>query len=597
MGLSIDEIREILKNPKHNKLIKKAVRHENRLRFHVESFLEASDISQPVTDFLEWAKCLLLKDKYNLFVSLFKFPTPVIQLTNSIFNDLKRIFDGKNPSENFQFTDTKFLDDWEWYMEEKLKRSEIWKKKAWNTMKTAINSIIIVDLPEDPTPGLPEPYIYFLGIENVIDFEYKNDIFEWIVFNQGKNETGKRIACFDDQYYRVLQLNEKGEITEVVIENAHNLNLCPASFFWSTELVQKYSELKKSPISPQLSNLDWLLFFSVSKRVLDLYAAYPVYSSYEVDCDFRNTENGDYCDGGFLRNEHNNYKVLRDGIVERCPVCSSKRFLGPGSFLEVPVPNINEPDLKNPVNITTIDGESLNYNVDEVKRLQDEITFSVVGVGDTIQTKQSLNERQVNANFESKVSVLNNLKRNFEEAIKWADNICCKLRYGESFLGNSVSLGTEFYVYSVDDLYDQYKQAKESGASNAVLDQIQDQIIETEYRNDSQKMQRMLILKHLEPYRHYTFNELMDLQHKELLNPELLEIKINFSTFVNRFERENTNIIEFAVQLEFNSKIDIITDKFKEYVRENSAWRQQTASTGSQTGPISGQTGPANPTN
>jgi hypothetical protein len=60
----------------------------------------------------------------------------------------------------------------------------------------------------------------------------------------------------------------------------------------------------------------------------------------------------------------------------------------------------------------------------------------------------------------------------------------------------------------------------------------------------------------------------MKLQEKQLLNQDSLKIKINFSTFVDRFERENMNIIEFGSQLDFDKKISIINEKFKEYVRE-----------------------------
>jgi len=317
-----------------------------------------------------------------------------------------------------------------------------------------------------------------------------------------------------------------------------------------------------------LANLDWLLFFSISKRHLDLYAPYPIYSSYEADCDFENNETGDYCDGGYLRDSNNQYKVHRDGTVSQCPVCAEKRLAGVGSFIEVPVPTKDEPDLRNPVNITTIDKSSLDYNVEEVKRLSEDIFTSVVGFGGDTQQKQSINEMQVAANFESKTSVLNNLKGNFEAARKFVDDTCCILRYGENFLSSSISMGTEFYIYSVDDLYAQFDKAKKNGGSDAELDAISEQIITTEYRNNPTQMQRMLILKQLEPYRHYTFDELMRLQEKTLLNKDLLQIKINFSTFVNRFERENTNIIEFGSQLEFDKKINIITEKFKEYVRE-----------------------------
>jgi len=235
----------------------------------------------------------------------------------------------------------------------------------------------------------------------------------------------------------------------------------------------------------------------------------------------------------------------------------------------VPVPSNGDPDLRNPVQITTIDKNSLDYNVEEVNRMKTEILHSVLGTGGEVQTKQSINEMQVSANFESKASVLNNLKANLEAAQKFVDDTCCLLRYGENYLGSHISFGTEFYIYSVEDLYNKYKMAKENGGSEAELDSIGNQIIETEYRNNPYQMQRMLILRHLEPYRHYTLDELIKLSEKQLLNTDLLKTKINFSTFVDRFERENTNIVEFGSQLEFDSKIKIILQKFQDYVREN----------------------------
>ena len=66
----------------------------------------------------------------------------------------------------------------------------------------------------------PEPYFYWLEIEDVIDYEMVNDTeFKWIVFRQ----PNRRIAAFDDTYIRVYQLNEKNEIASLVSEATHNL--------------------------------------------------------------------------------------------------------------------------------------------------------------------------------------------------------------------------------------------------------------------------------------------------------------------------------------------------------------------------------------
>ena len=60
--------------------------------------------------------------------------------------------------------------------------------------------------------------------------------------------------------------------------------------------------------------------------------------------------------------------------------------------------------------------------------------------------------------------------------------------------GASIDWGTDFYVLSIQELYDRYKYAKTNGASEAELDSLSNQIIETEYKNNPMQMKRMLIL-------------------------------------------------------------------------------------------------------
>jgi hypothetical protein len=568
MALELEEIKEHLKDQSKKSEISKAIKHENRLRFHTESYLSPSDLQQPVTDFLNWVKSLLPKDKYQVFLSLFSLPTPTVQLTGSIFTELERVFDGRNASVTYQFTDSELNDDWEEYRKDDLNYPEVWRKKGWDSVKTSINSVLIVDLPAESLNATPEPYFYFLDISKVLDYSTTGEDMDWIIFSQGD----KKIAVFDDASFRVFELDKNGQIIDTpVVDSPHDLGYCPAKFFWSTELNQKQPDLKKSPLTPQLGNLDWLLFFSISKRHLDLYAPYPIYSTYEADCDFANGETGSYCDGGFLRNEDEKYIVLgAENVLMKCPVCSDKRLAGVGTYIEVPVPESkDDPDLRDPVTITSIDRESLDYNVEEVKRLADEVFKHVVGSGGEVQQKKALNEIQVQANFESKTSILNSLKPNLEKARKFVDKTICKLRYGTRFIGASISMGTEFYIASTSELYEQYKTAKTNGASDAELDAINSKIIETEHRTNPVAMQRMSILKQLEPYRHFTFTDLMNLESRNLLSEDLLQVKLNFNIFVERFERENTNIIEFGSDIEFHTKIELINKQLLSYGTES----------------------------
>ena len=569
MALELSQIKEILQKPTKRQTIQKAVKMQKRLRFHTETNSSMSDINQQTNEFLNWVKDLLPVDKYNTFLHLFKFPLSTPAVVEDVYRELERVFYSRNSSSSYQFTDSELAEDWSQYKKNGLNEPDVWKTTAWKKMQVSPNSILVVDLPQVQMSSRPEPYFYWLEIDDVIDYStlrLNESQFEWIVFKQPEN----RVAVFDDLSIRLFQLNEKNEIQSLISEAKHDLGYCPARFFWSTKLNEKNIDIKKNPITKELSHLDWYLFFSISKQHLDLYAPYPIYSAYEADCNFENNETGDYCDGGFLRNSKGEYKIKSDGTVEKCPCCSEKRIAGPGSFLEVPVPNLSEgiADMRNPIQITTIDKDSLEYNVDECERLKNEIVVSVVGSGGTVSEKEAINETQVTANFESKTSVLNALKTNFELAQKFVEDTVCRLRYGKSFISSSISWGTEFYVFTVSELYNKFKLAKENGASNAELDAISQQILEVEYRNNPLVLQRMLILKQLEPYPHNTLDEVLKLYEKGLLDDKLVKLKINFSTLIDRFERENINIIEFASNRPMREKIDIINKKLLEYVAE-----------------------------
>ena len=248
--------------------------------------------------------------------------------------------------------------------------------------------------------------------------------------------------------------------------------------------------------------------------------------------------------------------------------CGDKRIAGVGSFVEVPIPGENQPDLRNPVQMLGVDTSSLEYNVKEVERLKENILRATVGVNDDFANTQAVNEKQVDAFFESQTTILTRIKKGFESAQQFIDETVCRLRYGNAFVSAKINLGTDFYVVTPTELRNKYKLAKESGASESELDALQNQIIETEYRHNPTQLQRMLILAELEPYRHLTRTEVVNLYEKQIIPVEAMQVKLNFANFVRRFERENTNILEFGTLIPYDKKISIIADKLREYAKE-----------------------------
>ena len=572
MGYDVAKIKEIIAENKRSAVLSRAKLHQMRIKFHtvkrVTSF-NSPYISIPLTQFLAMAENILPHDKFVLFKSLFRYPIKTNEITDVCFDKLSRIFDGRNPAFNYQFANSAQRDDWEQYRLNKLHEPDIWATKGWEFFKAEINSVLIVDVAREQTTELPEPYFYWLPIDDVIT--YKADPttgqMDYIVFRR-RDE----IIVLDDETYRVWDdKKHTGRIDGMPkIEATHDLGYCPARFFWNEPISLDDPDVKASPLSGELESLDWFAFFHISKRQLDLMGAYPILSGYEQSCDFTNAENGDYCDGGFLRDKQGRYRLDMAGLLLRCPKCGNKRIIGAGSFVEIPVPNEaeNQPDLRNPVQILNVDRNALDYNVAEQKRLREEIITAVVGQDEIVTDRDAFNEQQVRANFESVTTVLNRVKKGFEQAQQWVDETICRLRYGKYFISAKINYGTEFYLYSPDELRKRYAAAKDAGASESELDMMQNQILQTEYRNDPTQLRRMLVLAELEPFRHLSRKEVADLFNKKLVSETDLRIKLNFPNFVRRFERENTNILDFGSEIDYRKKIETIMAEFRRYADE-----------------------------
>ena len=263
MALELSQIKEILQKPTKRQTIQKAVKMQKRLRFHTETNSSMSDINQQTNEFLNWVKDLLPVDKYNTFLHLFKFPLSTPAVVEDVYRELERVFYSRNSSSSYQFTDSELAEDWSQYKKNGLNEPDVWKTTAWKKMQVSPNSILVVDLPQVQMSSRPEPYFYWLEIDDVIDYStlrLNESQFEWIVFKQPEN----RVAVFDDSSIRLFQLNEKNEIQSLISEAKHDLGYCPARFFWSTKLNEKNIDIKKNPITKELSHLDWYLFFSIS---------------------------------------------------------------------------------------------------------------------------------------------------------------------------------------------------------------------------------------------------------------------------------------------------------------------------------------------
>ena len=230
MGYDVAKIKKEIAENKRSAVLSRAKLHQMRIKFHtvkrVTSF-NSPYISIPLTQFLAMAENILPHDKFVLFKALFRYPIKTNEITEICFDKLSRIFDGRNPAFNYQFANTAQRDDWEQYRQTKLNEPDVWATKGWEFFKSEINSVLVVDVAREQTTELPEPYFYWLPIDDVIT--YKADPttgqMDFIVFRR-RDE----IVVLDDETYRVWDdRKHTGQLVGMPkVEATHDLGYCPA---------------------------------------------------------------------------------------------------------------------------------------------------------------------------------------------------------------------------------------------------------------------------------------------------------------------------------------------------------------------------------
>lgn len=500
-------------------------------------------------------RSVLPEDKAARLINLIQWPLASVDLTEGIFIELKRIFESQNSYQDYRFINPDYLQDWIEYNKDVFSVNGFIRGDLFDAFKTEINSIVVVDLPQEQNTSNPQPFAFVLSIEDVLEAKpIRGGGFEYVIYESDDRSLAYAI---DEASYMTYNLEKK----EIVSSSPHDLGYCPAHFLWDKVLDKKNPFDHKSPLTSSLGKLNWYLFFANAKNYNDLSSAFPIYIAYEQECDYSGTDG--VCENGFL-----------DGNPDKpCPACSTKSTIGPGSFLTVPTPlDREDADLnKNPVSKVDVDSASLEYCSNTVVALAEEIRKRTTGIDHGENVDVAKNKAQVNSLYESKTNVLMNAKSGFEIIHKWIADTMVLLRYGgKKYLGSEINYGSEFYLATVDDLYDQYGKAEKFSLPDTEKDSIYSQITETKYRNSFRSQVRTRILIAVEPYSHKSISELLLVykQDPSLINKTDFVIKLNFDSFVKRFELENGLVEDFGRLSDMDRRVKSIYETFVRYAKD-----------------------------
>ena len=560
MQLEKNQVQQLLEKRPKRSLFQNAERHQNRLRLHSETEIENIRNNPAYIDLLSWVESFLTRDKYNRFVQLLRLPVVSLEITQDIYQEYARIFDGQNPFFNYEFSNPDFATDFKSYLNKGLNDKNFFKTIGFEQLKYSINSILVVDMPEDGG----NPYYYFIDISSVVDVKSdENGNIQYLIFQIDK----ETVAVYDSESYRVYKVDGTKIIGEPIVDNSHDLGYCPASYFWDKNMKGSNTIEKKSPVTDVLGRLDKYLIEDTFKEYADLYGTFPIITAFEELCNFEG------CNNGFIMED---YTVTVNGVDEiqsrqvKCKACAESEEIGPGTIFEIPAPQTkDDPILSNPVEIIAPDTKSLEYVKQKLVEYAEVIREVTIGTRGRVLDNTAVNETQVFGSFESRQNILLQVASSFEKIHKFANDTVARLMYGDAFLSSTVFYGDHFFLKSVEQLMAEYEQAKKNGEPDEEIDQIYRQILVTKYKGNDDRIERAWILYNLNPEPHKTVAECTQLVTLGAMDQTDFVIKSRFNNFIAKFEREQSNVLDFGRDLDFDKKIDAINDILKTYINNS----------------------------
>lgn len=584
--ITIEKLNKLIEHREGEKYINLAKAHEERVRVHTEATLRKEEFTKAHNEFFSWVDAIIDDEtKSKRLKQLCILPFPTVDIANAVFDEYKRALNASNKYTKFEFKNDATLEtDFEAYASA-IGIEDFFQNKGIETLKKYFNSYVVCDLPTEPTldDPRPQPYFNILKICDIVAVDSEEDgSVDWILFKQDvhgiEKETIEDRVCYMDVFYQCTLIKLKGQSKYVfeIEPKEHgvlveNRPFCPAFKFWSKLVSERNEVNSECPITNSLGKFDKYVFDYLSKEYAKLYASFPIYWGYKNKCDYHEELNGSeaFCENGRLTWMN----ATADGyepVHKACPKCSAKKLIGAGTFIEVDPPQTRDDwDGREPVGRLSGDVETLKALEEDLKALEYKIHYDTTGhTPEMSSDKQAFNEDQVATQLNTQVNILDGIKTQFELTMWRLYSVLGSLRYGEQFKGVSLSLGTEYFLKSAEQVNKDYQDAKMSGRPPYELARKREVMYRTELQNNPYELNRLDIMQNLDPYPDNSPSEIKALGF-DISDPVGFLIKLKFNNFIMRFERENnTSILNFGSAISFDAKIKAIQEQLIKYANE-----------------------------
>lgn len=396
-----------------------------------------------------------------------------------------------------------------------------WMEVYWSEAYcTDPNGLILI---ETEATDNPRSYPTYKNIGVIHDYISTWKKVEYVVLEYGEREVNETLVSvyriIDDEVDGLYYLDRDEDIKEYLLEGPtiiHNKGFVPAVIV--SDLVDKRVRGKKKSFIDCIDELvDEFMRDSSVLSIYKYFHLYPKYWQYVGKCG--------NCQGeGF---------VVENDEQTQCPSCLGNRYhikkdVSDGVYLPLP-------DTEDPVIAPHIAGfiappiAAWEKMVEELERMEKAMHLTLWGTH--LEDQKAGNPETATGRYIDSQPVIDALRSISDSAENIEYQIAfnmAKWMFPDAEPDFEIGYGKRFMVEQPDQLWKKYIDAKTLHAPITTLDQHYREYLLAQYHNDRETYDQKIKEFHLEPFVHYTLEEL-----KDIIKPEEMKRKIYFGEWIS----------------------------------------------------------------
>lgn len=468
---------------------------------------------------------------------------------SNLLNPLNKIFSASGFNTDIEISSKAAKESFEKHLDKlpegiSLKKwVETYWKEAYITDPNGLCFIEVEDNDE------PKAYPTYKSILTIHDYALKWTSFEYIIFQLGKHKINENkevevYRVYDDEkdglYYvdneELKEFVKDGEETSII---NHANDFIPAVL--CSDIVDKKTNGKKSFINKIDEILKEYMRDSSVHSIYKFLHGFPIFWRIASKCTT--------CNGTGKVIDYGSTETPK--AKEQCPTCLGKGMKVTSDVSDgvtIPLPKEGQPKIAPDIaGYVQPDLKTWDKQLEEMRSMEKSMHFALWGThtNDDVKSETATGRFIDDQPIQDTLKNISETAENIEESLT---EFMGKIMYKDLFKGATIKYGRRFLIETPDALWDKYIKAKEAQSPISTLDYLYNQFLMAEYHNDPVMLDQKLKEFYLEPFAHYSLEDLKDIATQEQIQRKLLfsewavygvdfsksaeELKIDFDKYV-----------------------------------------------------------------